>query len=67
MFRAHTRTFAMLATSAVTAGLLIGMHPAAAATPAFSAPAGLSALLAAGPSDPTDRYRGGARWVGGRE
>lgn len=57
MFRAHTRTFAMLATSTVTAGLLIGVHPAAAATPAFSAPAGLSALLAAGPSDPTDRYR----------
>lgn len=54
MFRARTRTFAFLATSSVAAGLFIGIQPAtAAAPPAFS----LSAFLAAGPSDPTDRYR----------
>src|SRR5688572_1609934 len=57
MFRARTRTFAFLATSTVAAGLLTGAHPAAAAPPVFAASAGPAALLAAGPADPTDRYR----------
>jgi hypothetical protein len=54
MFRARTRTFALLATSTVAAGLLTGVQPATAAAPAAY---GLSAFLASGPSDPTDRYR----------
>jgi hypothetical protein len=57
MFHARTRTFALLATSTVTAGLLAGAHPAAAAMPpARSASAALAALFAAEP-DPNDPYR----------
>jgi hypothetical protein len=54
MFSARTRSFALLATSTVAAGLLTGIQPAAAAAP----PAyGLAALFAAGPVDPNDPYR----------
>ena len=54
MFRAHTRILAVLATSTVASGLLIGGHPAVATVPPAAA---RSAPLAAGPADPTDRYR----------
>lgn len=72
MFRARTRTFALLATSTVAAGLFAGTGPAAAAPPALSAPA-LSApvlstpalaalftptgLIALAAAEPVDRNR----------
>jgi len=54
MFRARTRTIAFLAASIVASALLTGAYPAAA-TPAT--------LTAAGPSDPTDRYRTSVRRI----